>query len=197
MSTLQRAGALAWVADKLKQVTETGDKALNPTHCLRPLLPLLFILFLITGCKVKSETWIEEMLAKMEVAWIEVDSKSGGQIQRDQAVAAIAGQYFVHGMSRDSVSELLKDLSDKGFHIGERRNEGYVKWPEGNVVPYPQDKGRHGIDQIPEGMSKIIIRKDNYGREKFIIKKGVAISLTVDDTTGIASVKANIWANSI
>lgn len=67
------------------------------------------------------------MLVEMEQAWIGSDSKSGGQIRRDQAVTDIAEEYFAYGMSIAAINELLADFKERGIQIGERRREGYIK----------------------------------------------------------------------
>lgn len=50
---------------------------------------------------------------------------------------------------------------------------------------------------LPDGMSEITIRNDDNRRERLIIKKGVAISLMLNDTNNIVQIKARIWTNTI
>ena len=154
-------------------------------------LLMALIVFFIAGCKVEDKTWIDKMLSEMETAWIEADKARLGQEGRDAAVTGVAQKYFRPGMPMTEALTLLNQLKSEEFDIYEEPHEGTRIWPSGALKPYKDEK-------IAQGISIFSVRKDQYGRERLIISKGMAMSLTVDTKKAVViSVEARIWASSI
>lgn len=155
--------------------------------------------FLIAGCKVEDKTWIDKMLSEMETAWIEADKAGGGQDGRDKAVSLVAMKYFRPGMPMAEAFELLNQLKSQEFSIYEYRHEGTRIWPNGELKPYADEARKKKFErEISQETSRFTVRKDQYGRERLLISKGVAMTLTVDTKKAVViSVEANIWASSI
>lgn len=170
---------------------------INRVFCSSALMT--FFLFLAVGCKVEDKTWIDKMLSEMETAWIEADKAGGGQDGRDAAVTAVARTYFRPGMPMTEAFELLNQLKSQEFEIYEYRHEGTRTWPNGELKPYADESRKKKFErEIAPGTSRFTVRNDQYGRERLIITKGVAMRITFDVMKEIViNVEANIWASSI
>jgi hypothetical protein len=179
-----------------------GDNMSYRSVACRWILPsiiMVLIVFMLAGCKVNEKTWIDQMLAEMEIAWVEADRASLRQEGRDAAVTAVAQKYFRPGMPKAEAFNLLRDMKAQGFHIGEYRHEEARDWPDGEMKPYLYEETKRNLQRrIPPGTSSITARKEEYGRERLIISKGAALTLVLDDKdTNVRNVEARIWANSI
>ncbi len=164
-----------------------------------PSLLTALTVFFIAGCKVEDKTWIDKMLSEMETAWIKADKAGGGQEGRNKAVSLVATKYFRPGMPMTEAFELLNQLKSQDFSIYEYRQEGTRAWPNGELKPYADEARKRKFErEIMPGISRFTARKDQYGRERLFISKGVAITLTVDAKKAVVtSVEANIWLSSI
>ena len=156
----------------------------------------LLLALLMTGCKVESKTWIDQMLSEMEREMaIAYSKKAEG---RENAATLVAQKYFTPGMSRAEVTPLLNDLKSQGFRVFEDRHEGHRKWLDGEFKPYMDERHRKNQQKrILPGVSSILIVKE-YGRARVIITKHLAVSFIIKDVDDrVADVKAVLTLSAL
>lgn len=173
------------------------DVMLTPLIAFSAILMTLAV-FLIVGCKVEDKTWIDKMLSEMEIAWVEADKASGGQEGRSRAATQAAYKYFRPGMPKTDALNLFRELKTQGFDIGEYRHEGAKNWLDGELKPYFDEATKKNLQQqIPQGTSRITAKKE-YGKERLIISKHVALTIVIEDASDyVKHVEASIWTNSL
>lgn len=122
--------------------------------------------------------------------------------EKEEAVARAVQKYFPPGMKAEEAFELLRQLKEQGFKVGEYRHEGARNWPDGEFKPYLDEGTRRNLQrQIPKGVSKFTAKKKYdtlFSIQALLVTKHVAISFRVVDDSGvIAEVKGDIGATGI
>jgi len=97
-------------------------------------------------------------------------------------------------MGSEKAFELLRDLKNNGFSIGEYRHEFAKVWPDGEPKPYLDNEIKRMLQQqVPEGKSKFFAEKSGM-LIPFLMTRHVKISFDIPDHSNqISEVRGDIW----
>lgn len=149
------------------------------------LFGAVFAIFLLQGCDMKGQL-IKDMDALYE--------------GKDVDVSQVVQKYFPPGMK---LSEVLKYLDDQGFEIVEYKQDGWRKWPNGELWQY-QSKG-HKMGALHHGRLVGYSAKKNYDRyliigllwKRPVTGKRARISINSDDGERISSSSGFVYIDFI
>lgn len=154
-------------------------------------------LFSFTGCNMD-----DPMIKEMEIAYATSSEKKNithekRQQEREEAVLRVVQKYFPEGMKAE---DALHQLKKHGFEIRENRLDGMRMWPEGKIIPYPNETTKQNILKIdPKGQTLFYTANKSYDYNimKLSRKRVIIIFRVIDNSGTISEVTGNIWADGV
>jgi len=119
-------------------------------------ISLMIATFLVEGCRMENESWIRNMIAEAESAYIQADQAGLGQEGRDVAVTAAVKKYIYPGMSKKEILGILLEMMDYGFAIREYRQEGIRLWSAEELKRSSGENGREKVNRASSDPDEFI-----------------------------------------
>lgn len=132
------------------------------------LVALMLVIIFLQACETKSQ-----LIKDMDALYMKPERVSSKD--RDN-VSEVVQKYFPSGMK---LSEALKYLDEQGFEIFEYQQNGFRKWPNGELRPY-KDKS-HKTSNTEQRIKFSYFAKNIYGSMGILVEKHARININSDD----------------
>lgn len=126
------------------------------------LVALMLVIVFLQACETKSQ-----LIKDMDALYMKPERISSKA--RDN-VSEVVQKYFPSGMK---LSDALKYLDEQEFEIFEYQQNGFRKWPNGELRPY-KDKS-HKTSVIDQGIKISYFAKNIYGSMGILVEKHARI----------------------